>query len=178
MKKFLFIATAGAVCLLSACSGKKGEAGGMSDKAKKNLDNANAIAKMFESNDWSKAGDYIATDAVDHASMDGKDINGLDAIKANFDNMGKSMGNFKNEMVKSMADDDYVFQWMKETATSKVDDPMMHTKAGQTMTMSAIEVSKFNKDSKVVEHWSFIDWKQMMDMMPKPDNKMPSDTAK
>lgn len=171
MKKFLFIASAGCILLLTSCSDKK-EAGGMSDKAKKNIETSRAIAKMFESGDWSKIGDYIAPDGVDHATMKG-DAKGLDAIKANFAEMGNMMKDFKNEVVKEIADDDYVFQWMKETSTMKVD--AMGMKAGSTNTMNAIEVSKF-KDGKSVEHWSFIDWNDMMKMMPPPPP--PADTTK
>jgi len=161
-------------CLYFSCN-NAGTAGGMSDKAKKNLDNARAIAKMFEAGDWSKSGDYIAADAVDHAGMQG-DVKGLDAIKANFDNMGKMMGDFKNEVVKEMADDDYVFQWMKETGTAKADMPGM-MKAGETKTYNCVEVSKFNADSKVVEHWTFMDMSDMMKMMPQQGNMNPSAPA-
>jgi predicted SnoaL-like aldol condensation-catalyzing enzyme len=163
MKKLFIILSAGFMCLLSSCNSKK-EAGGMSDKAKKNLEASHAIAKMFESGDWSKLGDYIAADGIDHAGMKG-DVVGLDSIKAAFAEMGKMMGDFKNETVKEIADDDYVFQWMKETSTMKVD--AMGMKAGSTNTMNAIEVSRF-KDGKSVEHWSFVDWNDMMKMMPPP----------
>jgi predicted SnoaL-like aldol condensation-catalyzing enzyme len=164
MKKLLIIFSAGFICLLSSCNSKK-EGGGMSDKAKKNLEACNAINKMFEAGDWSKAGDYIATDGIDHAGMKG-DVVGLDNIKAEFADMDKMMGNFKNEKVKEFADDDYVFQWMKETMTMKVDG--MGMKAGSTNTMDAIEVSKFNKDSKSTDHWTFVSWGDMMKMMPPP----------
>jgi len=40
---------------------------------------------------------------------------------------------------------------------------------------NAIEVSKFNAESKVTEHWSFIDVNDMMKMMPAPPmNKIDS----
>jgi predicted SnoaL-like aldol condensation-catalyzing enzyme len=175
MKKLLVIFSAGCICLLTSCSGKK-EGGGMSDKAKKNLEASQAIAKMFESGDWSKVGDYIAADGIDHASMNGHDIVGLDSIKANFNKMTQMMSNFKNEVVKEMADDDYVFQWMKETSTMKVDDPMSGMKAGSTSSFNAIEVSKF-KDGKVAEHWSFVDWNDAMKMM-QPPPAAPMDTMK
>jgi hypothetical protein len=87
MKKLMIILAAGFICLLPSCSSKK-EAGGMSDRAKKNLEACNAVNKMFEAGDWSKAGDYIAADGVDHSGMEGE-IKGIDAIKANFDKMGK-----------------------------------------------------------------------------------------
>jgi predicted SnoaL-like aldol condensation-catalyzing enzyme len=172
MKKLLIILAAGFIGL-SSCNSKKEGGGGMSDRAKKNIEACNAINKMFEAGDWSKAGDYIAADGIDHASMDGHDIVGIDNIKANFDKMGTMMGGFKNELVKELADDDYVFQWMKETMTMKVDG--MGMKAGTTHTMNAIEVSKFNKDSKGTEHWTFVDWNDMMKMMP-PPAEQPKDT--
>lgn len=158
MKKIVSVASAIITCYLLSCSSNTG---GMSDTAKKNLETARAIDKMFESGDWSKIGDYIATDAVDHAGMTG-DVKGLDSIKASFAKMATMSGDMKNEMVKELADDDYVFQWMKESSTMKVD--WMRMKAGSRNTFSAIEVSKF-KDGKVTEHWSFTDWNDMMKMM-------------
>lgn len=161
MKKLLFVVSAIISFYLIACSGTSG--GGMSEKAKKNLSSAQAIVKMFESGDFSKVGDYIASDAVDHTGMGGEK-KGLDSIKAEFNQMGSMMSNMKNETVKELADDDYTFQWLKETSTLKVDD--MGMKAGSTTTFDVVEVSKFNADSKVTDHWSFINANDMMKMMP------------
>src|SRR5450432_233368 len=174
MKKFLFILSAGAVFFLVSCKGK--DSGGMSDTAKKNLDASHAISKMFETGDYSKVGDYIAADAVDHAGMNG-DVKGLDSIKSEFASMSKMMSNMKNEVVKELADDDYVMSWMKESGKMTVDG--MGMKAGQDFSMDAIEVSKF-KDGKTTEHWSFISWGDMMKMMPKQtmDTKMMGDSTK
>ena len=161
MKKLLFALSAISLCTLLSCSG--GNSGGMSEKAKKNLATADAIAKMFESGDYSKTGDYIANDAVDHAGGMG-DVVGLDSIKAEFAHMGQTMSNMKNEAVKELADDDYVFQWMKESGTMTKDE--MGMKAGQSYSFNIIEVSKFNNDGKLSEHWSFMDVRDMMKMMP------------
>jgi predicted SnoaL-like aldol condensation-catalyzing enzyme len=169
MKKILSIMTACTGIIFYSCSSN---GGGMSDTAKKNLASAQAIVKMFETGDWSKTGDYIAADGVEHAGMEGKEIKGLDGIKANFAKMNSMMKDFKNEVIKELADDDYVFQWMKETSTMKMDG--MGMKAGSTNTMNAIEVSKF-KDGKITDHWSFIDWNDMMKMMP-PQNNMTTGT--
>ncbi len=163
MKKNLFALLAASALFFCACN--SGGKSGMSDTAKKNLDAARAIAKMFETNDWSKVGDYIAADGIEHASMSGHDIKGLDSIKANFANIMNMIKDVKNETVKELADDDYTFQWLKETSTMKTDG--MGMKAGTTTTMNAIEVSKF-KDGKSTEHWSFIDFNDMMKMMPQP----------
>ena len=165
MKKYLLILATGFACLFTSCKGKK--EGGTSDKAKKNLETAQAITKMFETGDMSKAGDYIATDAVDHTGMNG-DVVGLDSIKASFAMFMKMMSDMKNEAVRELADDDYVFQWMKESWTMKVD--AMGMKAGEKGNMDAIEVSKF-KDGKVSDHWAFISYTDMMKMMNKGQAK-------
>ncbi len=167
MKQYLVLIVAGCISLAS-CKGK----GGMSDKAKKNLETVKALSQCFETGDFSKVGDYIAADAVDHAGMTG-DVVGLDSIKAQFTMMMGMMSDMKMETVKEMADDDYVFQWMKQSWTMKTD--AMGMKAGEKSTADAIEVSKM-KDGKVSEHWSFISYTDMMKMMqssmPPMDNSM------
>ncbi len=159
MKKYLLIIAAGCIGLITSCKGKN--EGGMSDKAKKNLEVAQAVNKMFESGDITKIGDYMNTDAVDHSGMKG-DIVGLDSIKATFKMYMDMMGDMKNETTQEIANDDYVFQWQKENWTMKKDG--MGMKAGQKGSMDAIEVSKF-KDGKVSEHWGFIGFPDMMKMM-------------
>ncbi|HET9823924.1 MAG TPA: nuclear transport factor 2 family protein, partial [Chitinophagaceae bacterium] len=99
---------------------------------------------------------------VDHSGPRGE-VKGLDSIKAEFREFGSSMSNMKNEVVKELADDDYAFQWMKETWTVAKNE--MGMKAGTKMNTDAIEVSKFNSDGKVTDHWSFISSNDMMRMM-------------
>lgn len=161
MKNFLLISLAGTVLTLSSCSSKS--EGGMSDAAKKNMEINAAILKMFETGDHSKIGDYIARDAVDHSGPKG-DIKGLDSIRAYFNQMGQMMTNMKNDIIKTLADDEYVMSWLKGSGTAKVDLPEWGMKAGQTQTGESVEVSKF-KDGKVVEHWTFINAAEMMAMM-------------
>lgn len=136
--------------------------GSTSDKAKKNLDNARAIAKSFETKDISKLDDYIDKDVLDHAAPGGE-AKGIDNVKKMFQEMQGSMSGAKMETVKEIADDDYVFQWMKESWTQTKES--MGMKPG-SYDFNMIEVSKFNADSKVTEHWSFIDVNDMMKMMP------------
>lgn len=166
---FLFVLST----LVTSCNNQQA---GMSDRARKNLETATAIAKMFESHDWSKVGDYIAADAVDHSGPRGE-VKGLDNIKAEFQEFGNTMSDMKNEVVKELADDDYAFQWMKESWTLTKDD--MGMKAGSKMNTDAIEVSKFNADGKVTDHWSFISVNDMMKMMPQGNmGNMGADTSK
>jgi hypothetical protein len=173
MKKVVFIASAIVTCFLLSCSNS---GGGMSDKAKKNLEASQAIGKMFEAADFSKLGDYVAADGIDHSGMEGE-ITGVDNMKAAYTKVCSAMSEMKNETVKEWADDDYTVQWMKESSTMKTD--MMGMKAGSHNTMNAIEVSKYNSEGKATDHWTFISWGDMMKMMPQPgamdkmsDNKM------
>ena len=171
MKNPAFIFSAIITFCLVSCSGGGGKV--MNDKAQKNIDNSTAIAKMFESGDFSKIGDYIAADAVDHASPRG-DIKGLDSLKALFNEYHNMTSDAKNEVVKALADDDYSMVWLKQSWTAKADDPMMGMKAGEHGTAESIEVSRHNAEGKITEHWSFMSMNDMMKMMQKA---MPMDST-
>jgi len=173
MKKLFLFITLSCFAFFS-CTNNNGV---MSDKAKKNLDNARAIAKSFETKDISKLDDYIDKDVVDHASPGGE-TKGIDNLKKMFQEMQGTMSNSKMETVKELADDDYTYQWLKESWTQTQES--MGMKPGD-YNINMIEVSKFNADSKVTEHWSFMDVNDMMKMMPQapmnsntPMNKMDS----
>src|SRR5471030_1330887 len=116
MKKLL-LAMPVALCIgLVSCSDKGG--GGMSDAAKKNLDAMHAIQKMFETKDFSKVGDYMADSSVDHNGMNG-DVKGLAAIKDQLVKMGAMTEGDKTEIIKELADDEYVMSWGRYTGTAK-----------------------------------------------------------
>ena len=172
MKKLAFILLVHISFYLVSCGG----AVGMSDKAQKNIANSEAVGKMFETGDMSKLGDYIAADAVDHAGPQG-DIKGLDNMKTMFTQYQSMMSDVKNEVVKSLGDDDYSMVWMKQAWTAKTDDPMMGMKAGDRGNMESIEVCKHNADGKITEHWSFMSMGDMMKMMQKSQT-MPMEQPK
>lgn len=159
MKKLFIFLAAGCLLGFNSCTAKK--EGGLSATAQKNIDANRAIAKCFETNDFSKIGDYIAEDAVDHAGMNGE-TRGLAAIKADLEAMAAAMSDLKYEFLKELADDEYGMMWMRMTATLKSD--MMGMKAGDKIDSRAIELCRF-KDGKMVEHWTFMDPAEMMKMM-------------
>ena len=70
--------------LFTACD--KDEEHEMSDKAKANLEASRSIGKCFDTKDFSKLGDFVADDAVDHAGENG-DIKGLANMKVEFAKM-------------------------------------------------------------------------------------------
>jgi len=170
MKKLLMILFAGSFLIITSCNSKK--EGGMSAAAKKNLDAHHAITKCFETKDFSKLGDYMAEDAVDHAGENG-DVKGLANIKAEMEKMMSASENMKGEVIKELADDDYVMSWMRYTGTMKMD--MMGMKAGDKFDSKSMEVSRY-KDGKAVEHWTLMEPAETMKMMggaqpPVMDNK-------
>ena len=177
MKKYSLIFGSFVLLAFASCT-SKGE-GGMSEAAKKNMEANKAIVGMFEKGDWSKAADYIDKDAIDHgAGPTGEDIKGVDNIMANFNKIGEMMGDMQNKVVKELADDEYVMSWMEQSSVPKVDAPEWGMKKGVKNTYNSIEVSKYNKDHKVTEHWSFMSMADMMKMMGGGGgSQMPMDTT-
>ena len=174
MKKYVWIFVLALGCFCISCTSKP--QGGLSAKAQKNLDANDSINHCFETGDFSKLGDYIAADAVDHGGEHG-DIKGIDSLKAEFERYTASVSNQKSEIIKALADDDYVMSWTHFTGTYKTDGP--GHKAGDSYDMKMMDVSKF-KDGKGTEHWIFMDPADMMKMMGPQQSAMPmsADSAK
>jgi len=172
MKKLAFVLSAVILSCFITCTNNSAHEG-TSEKAHKNMENLRAVINMFEKGDFSKAGDYIAADAVDHSSPTGGEIKGLDSLKAMFAQMSGTMSNVKNEIKKELADDDYSMVWIRQTWTQKTDDPMMGMKAGQNGDMQTVEVCKHGADGKITDHWGFMSMADMMKMMP----QMPKDST-
>lgn len=164
MKKFLFILSTGFIVLLTSCGGKK-ESGGMSDAAKKNLEVVHTVVNAFETGDVSKINDLVSADFLDHT--DKGDMVGPDSLKAAVTMMHKMDSTLKFNLVKELADDEYVTAWYKLTGTS---DGSMGMPKGP-FEMSSIDVVKF-KDGKAIEHWSFLEMADVMKMMPPPPPPM------
>ncbi|HMI79882.1 MAG TPA: ester cyclase [Ferruginibacter sp.] len=158
MKKILFALIVPSAILFISCNNE----GGQSATTKKNLDAMHGVINAFDTKDFSKLGDYIAEDAVDHAGQTG-DIKGLANMKAEFEKMSATNDNAKTVIIKELADDEYVMSWLHFTGTLKVDQPGMG-KAGDKYDMKAVELAKF-KDGKAIEHWSFVEPAEMMKMM-------------
>ena len=176
MKKFLsLLAVAMVVGCISCNNDKKDEKTASAETttekkdnsaAEKNLAAFHVVTKAFETFDVSEIDNVVASDFVDHSQA--KDRN-RDSLKAEILAMKADVTNPKTEVVKELADDDYVFGWVRFTGTSGGKSGM----PPGPYSMSAIEVVKF-KDGKAVEHWAFMDSKEMMQMM----SSMPKMEAK
>jgi len=180
MKKFPFLIAIGFLIFLIACSDDKTEKTSgdtmSSDKkensmAAKNLDAMHAVNNAFETGNTNALDSVIADDFVDHTY--GGDKKGRDSLKAMITMERADSKDMKVEIKKELADDEYGMAWMHFTGTSKggMGKPGPYN-------MQAIEVVKF-KNGKAVEHWAFMDMKEMMKMMAempagKMDDKMKS----
>ena len=159
MKKILSLFATGVLFVCFSCSNDKTEktAGNTmaaekkdNSMAEKNLAASHIVNDAFQSGDISKIDDAIARG----------DIN-RDSLKAMITMTHKEFPDMKMEMIKEMADDDYVFSLMRWTGTS---NGQMGMPKGP-YDMKAIEVVRF-KDGKGVEHWSYMQPADVLKMMP------------
>ncbi|MDQ6756190.1 MAG: nuclear transport factor 2 family protein [Bacteroidota bacterium] len=155
MKKIFFAAIAAALCITSCNDAASNKS---SDAKQKNIAANDAIKKTFVTGNVAAIDSFIADNFVDH--NDRGDFKGKDSLKAMVKFTHENMKDMKQETIHELADDDYVFSWMRWTGTSK-NVPGM---PDGPYDFHAMEISKF-KDGKAVEHWTYVDAKEMMKMM-------------
>jgi predicted ester cyclase len=68
----------------------------------------------------------------------------------------------KFEVVKELADSDYVFQWVRMTGTATTTE--MGVPVGSKFSVATVDVSKF-KNGKATEHWEFMQPADIMKTM-------------
>ncbi len=133
------------------------------DKA---MANNRAIYKAIETGDVSTLKNYIAKDAVDHSGgANGQDITNGDSIIAMLGDIHNSFTNLKMDIIADAVNGDYVFTLVHMTGTTNA-NPGMGMPPNKTIDSKSVDVVRL-KDGKAVEHWSFEDPKEMMQMMGK-----------
>lgn len=137
--------------------------------AEKNLAASHIINKAFESGDTSAIDKAVADNFVDHTDMGDKN---RDSLKAMIVVMKKEFPDMKMEIIKEVADNDYVFSLLRWTGTS---NGQMGMPKGP-YDMKAMEVVRYN-DGLAVEHWTYMQPANVIKMMPpmpqaKMDDKM------
>lgn len=172
MKKLLPLLFLAVPFLFQACADKK-EAGGMSERAKKNSESMNGVINAIRTRDLDKLDQYMAADIVDHAATNGP-AQSLDAVKQDLREQLKFTSEMNTEVIKELADDEYVMSWLKFKGTMAMDG--MGKKKGEIIESAAIELARFNADGKVVEHWMFMEPAEMMKMMGGM-GQVPADTS-
>ena len=165
MKKILFAAFCGLLFICTSCTSKTESTSddNVNAQEQKNIAASDVITNAFQTGDVSGIDSVVSDDFLDHT--DRGDKKGRDSLKAMVKFIHANFKDMKMEKVREVGDDQYVFTWMRYTGTS---DGSMGMPKGP-YDMSAIEVAKF-KDGKAVEHWSFMDMQDMMEMMPQQPN--------
>jgi len=125
--------------------------------AEKNLASQRIVTDAFQSGDASKIDSAVASDFVGHSEHGDM---GRDSLKAMISVMKKQYPDLKMDVLKEVGDDEYVFTLIRMSGTS---NGQMGMPAGP-YDFHSLEVSKF-KDGKAVEHWSYMQPKEMMAMM-------------
>ncbi len=164
MKKIVLLFAAGLLCCVVSCNNENTTAesasGAKEDSsaAKKNLEASHVVTKAFDTGDPSMIDSVVASDFVDHTETGDKNRDSLKAMIVAWKSASKDS---KTEIIKELADDEYVFSWLRFTGTSS---GSMGMPAGP-YNMTSIEVVRF-KDGKAVEHWGFMEPREMMKFMP------------
>ncbi|MEO6719818.1 MAG: ester cyclase [Ferruginibacter sp.] len=180
MKKLFCLSVVSFVCLLISCSDsatKTSTDTPVASAAERNKTNNRIIMKAIETGDAAAIDSLIASDAIDHSGPNMTEIKSGDSIKSMLKNMHKAVMDMKTDIISDAADGDYVFTLSRMTGTTTA-DPGMGMPPNTKMDMTGVDVVKF-KDGKAVEHWSYMDPKDMMKMMPpSTGSKMKDSTAK
>ena len=178
MKKILLLSEL--ICLLFffvSCSNNKSDnvSGTTSDskdssgksQAEINAANSEKVFRGIESGDLSAMDNFVSANIVDHGTP-GADIKGLDSVKKMLGDMHNHISNLK---FKTTADDtggDYHFALVRMTGTTK--DNFHGMPPNTTVDQTSVGVVKI-VNGKAVEHWLFLDIKDMMKMQKPPMDK-------
>src|SRR5438045_3873956 len=114
MQKIL-IAISVLFCFAS-CNAPESTTAKTDDTAQKNLHAARTIASAFESGNTASLDSVVSDDFLDHSDMG--DVKGKDSLKSMVTSMHANMKDMKMETIREIADDEYVFQWMRFSGTS------------------------------------------------------------
>ena len=163
MRKISFLSFSVLLFFAMACnnaSSDVSDAKTTNSAAEKNLASQRVVTDAFQSGDASKIDSAVASDFVGHSEHGDM---GRDSLKAMITSMKKQFPDLKMDIIKEVGDDEYVFTLMRMSGTS---DGTMGMPKGP-YDFHSLEVSKF-KDGKAVEHWSYMQPKEMMAMMAQP----------
>ena len=135
-----------------------------------NLEKNRSIYKAIETGDSATIRSLIADDAVDHQGPNGTDIKGAAAITHWLTDMHNHIKDLKFDITSDAIKGDYIFAMVQAKGTAA--DNSMGMPAGSDMGGKSVDVVKI-KDGKMVEHWGFLDWQDVMKMASHP----PADSA-
>ncbi len=156
----------GFLCLIIfiSCSAPKPEP---SSIIQNNLKLVQDIRDVVGSGSFEKLSQFVAADAVDHEGDNGL-IKGIDSIKIHM-MQWHAEGKEKIDVIKEMADSNYVMSWIhsKGTFLTTADGH----KTGDPFELEMMSITRI-ADGKAVEHWMMMPPADLMKMMggqPAPD---------
>lgn len=169
MKKGLLVIAAGTFLLLS-CNQSKVASASTSDNdheamAKRNTDYNKEIYRAIETGDVSKLDSFVTKDVIDHeGSNTGKDVVGLDSLKASLGAIHNYFDGLKMEIISegTSTDNNYHFSLIRMTGKAKQNPWGMPV--GVAVDHTSMDVVKI-KDGKAAEHWGFTSQKDVNEMM-------------
>ena len=171
MKKLFLATTCIIICILMSCKESTSTGNDNSSQAESNKANTKMVYKAIETGNVNGLDSIIDKNIVDHSGDKG-DIIGLDSLKNNFVQMHNHVNDIKMESIANATDGDYNFDLNRFTGTTNSE--FMGMPANYKIDMMSVDIVKI-KNGKAVEHWGYVDPKQMMKMMQ--DMKM-MDTTK
>lgn len=175
MKKVIWLTGIGISCFLISCTSSTSKTGSdatVQTEGEKNVAKNRLVYQAIESGNTAALDSIIAPDAVDHsvgADMM-SDMKGGDSIKAMLGHVKNNFTDLKMEIIATAADGDYVFTLSRMIGTASA-NPGMGMKPNQKVDGKTVDVVKFS-NGKMTEHWSYMDPKDMMAMMPPGGGKM------
>lgn len=172
MKKFCLPVAVMAAFVFYSCnnSGSSTAAESTKDSSatamdEQNLEKNRSIYKAIETGDSATIRSLIADDAVDHQGPNGTEIKGGAAITHWLADMHNHIKDLNFDIISDAVKGDYIFAMVQAKGTAS--DNSMGMPAGSDMGGKSVDVVKI-KDGKMVEHWGFLDWQDVMKMGSHP----------
>lgn len=144
--------------VILACSNKTSNSSSGTTAAQQNLEAVHNISKAFETGDTSLINKSVATYFIDH--KDYGDVKGIDSLKTFVLASHEHIKDLKMEIIKELADDEYVMSWIQFRGTG---DGQGNTMQGD-FNVRGMVITRF-KNGKAVEHWEAMDMRDVSMMM-------------
>lgn len=157
-KKYLNLLFIPLIISISAC--QNNQMNKLEDKQKEAV---MKIFKIFDGGNVDELDDIIAPDAVEHqldTSITKKE--GREAVKETFRYFHRVFPDMKTSIHSMAVSNDTVFMYSTSVGTTA--EPFMGIPANQMYSSSGVDIIRFEGE-KAVEHWGFIDFNDMMNMM-------------
>ncbi|HEY0750611.1 MAG TPA: nuclear transport factor 2 family protein [Chitinophagaceae bacterium] len=168
-----------AVLFFYSCDNSTTVAGSEEDNmAARNTEHVKAIFKAIETGDVSAVDTLLTEDFIDHnANMDGSDIVGKDSVKAMLSKIHTYFDGLKVEYISDATSEDGTYHYALSRMTGTAKENPWGMPVGMKMDDSSVDVIKI-RDGKAAEHWGFLSWGDINEMMKGMAPPAATDTTK